>query len=76
MTSCPNWAIVTAVSSSDLIGTADAAEIMGVSVRTVKRLAQIGELPHHTKMPGSSGAYLFLRRDVEAARDQRAEGAA
>lgn len=59
------------VSALDLIGTADAAEILGVSVRTVKRLAKIGELRHAMKMGGDTGAYLFLRGDVERLRDER-----
>jgi excisionase family DNA binding protein len=64
------------MSALDLIGTADAAEILGVSSRTVKRLARAGELPYTIKMPGDTGAYLFLRRDVERIRDQRATGPA
>jgi excisionase family DNA binding protein len=64
------------MSALDLIGTADAAEILGVSSRTVKRLARAGELPYTIKMPGDTGAYMFLRRDVERIRDQRATGPA
>lgn len=52
--------------TSDLIGTQEAAAILGVSHRTVKRLAQKGKLAHAVKMPGETGAYLFNRADVEA----------
>lgn len=59
---------------NDLIGTTEAAEILGVTSRTVKRLALIGnDLPPAHKMPGDTGAYLFHRADVEALRDRRAE---
>lgn len=52
----------------DLIGTAEAARVLGVTQRTAKRLAQRGELRFVVKMPGDTGAYLFNRLDVEAYR--------
>lgn len=59
--------IVPAVSQSaqTLIGTAEAAAMLGVSKATVKRYAHSGELPVVVQMPGTTGALLFLRRDVE-----------
>lgn len=50
---------------TDLIGTVEAAEILGTSPRSVKRFAAEGTLRHQQKMPGITGAYLFARRDVE-----------
>ena len=53
------------VSQSDLIGTADAATILGWSRAKVKRAAKHGSLPHAVKMPGETGAYLFHRAVIE-----------
>ncbi len=50
---------------TELLGVNEAAKIVGVSDRTIKRLAKSGVLPHAHKMPGQTGAYLFRRRDVE-----------
>lgn len=41
------------------ITTAETAKILGVSVRTVHRRADAGEIPHELKMPGPRGAYVF-----------------
>ncbi len=41
------------------ITTAEAAQILGVSVRTVHRKADAGEIPHEMKLPGPRGAYVF-----------------
>jgi len=50
----------------DLIGVRQAAEIVGVSGRTIKRLAKDGVLPHAMKLPGDTGAYIFNLDDVQA----------
>lgn len=50
---------------SNLIGTAEAAELLNCHPRTVKRWAQNGKLRHAVKMPGDTGAYLFRANDVE-----------
>lgn len=50
----------------DLIGTDEAAQLLGVSKPTVKRMARAGTLPVAIKMPGQTGAYLFHRSDVAA----------
>lgn len=49
----------------DLVGTAQAAEILGVSVATVNRWALSGRLEPVVEIPGRTGARLFLRSDVE-----------
>lgn len=50
------------------------AEILGVSVRTVQRLAESGDLPA-MKMTGQTGAYVFDPVQVELwqLRQQREE---
>ncbi len=53
--------------TSDLIGTKEAAKILGVSTRTVKRYAlSADELVPIAKMDGDLGAYVFHRAQVEA----------
>jgi excisionase family DNA binding protein len=54
---------------SDLIGTAEACEILGKDRATVTRWVEKGKLTSH-KMPGRTGAHLFDRQEVEALRDQ------
>jgi len=49
----------------ELITSPKAAAILGVSARTVQRLAESGELRHAQKLTGPNGAYLFRLRDVE-----------
>ncbi len=52
--------------TSDLVGTTEAAGILGVSARTVKRYAKAGRiLVPATKMFGDTGAYVFHRADIE-----------
>lgn len=59
--------------TSDLVGTKAAAEILGVSTRTVKRYARAGdELVPIAKMPGDLGPYVFHRAAVEALAARRA----
>jgi excisionase family DNA binding protein len=55
-----------AMENSDeaIIGVAEAAEILGISVATVTRWAQNGKLPAIRKLPGWTGAYLFDARLV------------
>lgn len=53
--------------TSDLIGSAEAARILGKSPRTIHRLVQSGALkPALTAPGGFAGAYLFDRSDIEA----------
>jgi len=54
------------VGPNDLIGTDEAAQLLGVSKPTVKRRARAGLLTVAVKMPGQTGAYLFHRADIEA----------
>lgn len=50
--------------TADLLGTTEAAERLGVSVRTVHRLVARGNLTPAGKLPGDTGAYLFDAADI------------
>ena len=63
---CRIFAVVENTSSPDLVATAEAAEILTCSGRTVLRLVESGRLAPAVKIPGQTGAYLFHRSDVEA----------
>lgn len=47
-----------------IVGTAEAAELLGVSVRTIHRMTAKGLISPTGKLPGPTGAYLFGRADV------------
>jgi predicted site-specific integrase-resolvase len=49
----------------DLIGSAEAAEILGKDQATISRWVANGTLTPATKLPGLSGAFLFHRTDIE-----------
>lgn len=49
----------------DLIGSAEAAEILGKDQATISRWVANGTLKPATKLPGLSGAFLFHRTDIE-----------
>lgn len=73
-----NWCLtklgrVTYLGHMSKILTAEAAKILGVSVRTVHRQAESGELPFEMKLPGPRGAYVF---DEDAIRALVTKGAA
>lgn len=57
--------------ADDLIGTPEAASIIGVSRATMTRWVQSGELEPATKLPGLTGAALFNRADIEAKAAER-----
>jgi len=52
------------MSNSELLTTAQVAERLGVSVKTVARWANAGTLPTAVKAPGLRGARLFRTEDV------------
>ena len=62
----------------DLVGSVEAAEILGVDPATVSRWSDERLQPQHRRliialrMPGLTGAKLFRRSDVEALRDELA----
>lgn len=51
------------------IGSAEAARILGVDVRTVHRRVERGELPALGKLDGYKGPYIFDRDRIEAIAD-------
>ena len=58
--------------TDNLIGTAEAAKMLGKSHRTVHRLVEAGELvPVLTAPGGFKGAFLFKRSDVERLKAER-----
>lgn len=54
------------MTTTDLIGARDAAEILGCSVATVHRHEAEGRLPTAHKVDGLRGPKLFHRSDVES----------
>lgn len=54
--------------AKELVTTAQAAVILGCTVRTVHRMVQRGALNPAVKVPGYKGAYLFDRAAVAAAK--------
>ena len=63
--------------SPNLVGTAEAAQILGKSHRTIHRLVKSGDLIPEIVAPGGfSGAFLFKRADVEALAAQREKASA
>lgn len=57
----------------ELVGTAEASKIVAVNRRTLLRLIDRGSIRPAMKIPGTRGAYLFDRDEIEAlAKDRRA----
>lgn len=54
---------------------ATACSVLGVDRSTLVRWVQAGRIRPVFKFPGSNGAYLFERADVEQLREQRTVGA-
>ena len=51
--------------STDLIGTAEAAQIIGVERSTITRWVDAGRITVAHKLPGRTGATLFHRGEVQ-----------
>lgn len=56
------------VEQQTLVSTAEAAEIIGRSIATVNRFVREGLLAPAMQYPGSTGARMYHRADVEALR--------
>ena len=53
------------MTNPDLIGSAEAARLLGCSPRTIHRMVTVGTLvPAMTAPGGSAGVFLFNRADV------------
>lgn len=50
----------------DLIGSADACELLHIDRSTLSRWVAAGRLPVALRLPGARGAMLFRRADVTA----------
>lgn len=58
--------------TDDLITTSEACELLGFTSRsTLSRYVAVGRIAPAMKMPGTTGAFLFNRGDVERLRDER-----
>lgn len=64
------------MTTDELLTAGQAAPILGLSSRSVSRLAKDGTLPIADRLPVANGVYLFRRADVEALRDELAAKAA
>lgn len=60
------------MSQSAIIGSAEAAAILGWSLAKVKRDAKAERIPVHAKLPGDTGAYLFDRSAIERIAEEAA----
>lgn len=60
----------------DLIGSAEACEILRIDRATLVRRIAAGKLAIVSKMPGATGPYVFDRAEVERHRDELAAKAA
>jgi excisionase family DNA binding protein len=54
----------------ELLSAAQAAEILGCSIRTVHRRILSGDLPIAYQLPGETGAFVLRRDDVDRAVEQ------
>lgn len=52
--------------SPDLLTSPEVSQLLRVSIRTVHRRVEAGDLRALRKLPGPNGAYLFVRADVDA----------
>ena len=58
------------MTKNDLIGSAEAAELLGIDRATISRWVAAGRLTPAGKIPGLTGARMFHRKDVEALRER------
>ena len=56
---------------NDLIGSAEVAELLGISGSSLNRKVLAGQIPPVKKLPGSKGAYIFDRAEIEALKERR-----
>lgn len=50
--------------SPDLIGSAEACDLLGIDRSTLSRWVAAGKLDYWVQLPGTNGAFLFERRRV------------
>jgi excisionase family DNA binding protein len=56
---------------NDLIGSAEAARILGIDKPTLTRWVAAGRITPAHKLPGKNGAFLFHRADITALANER-----
>ena len=66
---------MSAVSESDIIGSQEAADILGWSGPKFRTAVKTGGVPYIQQLPGGTGAYLFSRSAIEQIARQNAESA-
>lgn len=54
------------MSNSDLLGSKEAAEVLGISRTSLNRAVRAGDIPPVAQIPGKTGAYLFDARVIDA----------
>jgi excisionase family DNA binding protein len=70
---CNAQAMPNEMTSLDLVGTAEAARMLGhVDKSTITRWVHDGRLEVAHRLPGKHGALLFRRADIEALAAERA----
>lgn len=72
MMHCISIANMTSPDPDEMIVSSQVGVIMGKSPRTIARLAEQGEIPYASKLPGPNGAYLFRRSEIEELAAKRA----
>ena len=66
----PNLGLMT-TNPDELLSVEQVAELLHISPRAVRHRALVGTLPA-IKMPGRTGAYIFRRGEIDAAREAAA----
>jgi predicted DNA-binding transcriptional regulator AlpA len=51
--------------TGELITTAQASELLGITVAWINKQAAKGRIPYVQKLPGRTGAYVFDREEIE-----------
>jgi hypothetical protein len=60
----------------DLIGSAEACDLLEIDRATLVRRIAAGKLDYWVKLPGANGAYLFDRKAIAAIADETRNGIA
>jgi len=55
----------------DLIGSAEAAQLLGIDKPTLTRWVKAGRVKAAHKFPGKNGAFIFHRADINALANER-----
>lgn len=61
------------MSNGRLLTSTEASRLLGISSRTVLRMAERGDLPYAQRLPGPTGGYLFEADVIHAKAIERAD---